>query len=250
MGGRSWCVAKGNAPYGLLSRELEGLYEHDHDTDRHNWILVDGRFAAVYMSALAALLAREIDMSPLTNEEPSLGVNLRCLIDDVSATGPTAARGALVSLVMEGLRVDPETPIQKLLSFRKNRHGQLAELSGKFDALKVSIEKSSEPREISINSRRVFENEIQPALAKLKKELQNQTIASAWEGFQTASTFSVAPSAALWATGVSAPIALGVGAFITAAGIGVKSYLGRAKVRGASPYTYLLDVERKFSLPL
>ncbi len=232
-----------------LSRELRHLSRHDPHHEEGDWVLVDGRFAEIYMSALAALLAREIDVSPLTNEESSSGVNLRCLIDDVTASGPTAARGALVSVVMKGLRVDPETPIQKLLNFRRVRRDQLAELSGKFDALKSSIEKSAGGREIESEAKRVFKNEIRPALSKLKIELKNQTIGSAWEGFQTAITFSAVPSTALWATGFSAPVVLGVGAFITAAGIGIKSYLGRSKARAASPYTYLLDIERKFSLP-
>lgn len=232
-----------------LSRELRHLRRYGSRHEEGDWIVVDGRFAEIYMSALAALLAREIEVSPLTNEESSSGVNLRCLIDDVAASGPTAARGALVSVVMEGLRVDPQTPIQKLLIFRKGRRDQLAELSGKFDALKNSIEKSEDGGEIESKAKRTFENDIRPALAKLKNELKDQAIGSAWEGFQTAATFSAAPSAALWATGFSAPVALGVGAFITAAGIGIKSYLGRSKVRAASPYTYLLDIERKFSLP-
>ena len=235
---------------GKLSYELRRLQRRGRHHEEGDWVVVDGRFAEIYMSALAALLAREIDMSPLTNEGPSAGVNLRCLIDDVSASGPTASRGALVSVVMEGLRVDPETPIQKLLNFRRGRRDQLAELSGKFDALKSSIEKSADGEEIECRARRVFENEIRPALMKLKNELRDQAIGSAWEGFQTAATFSAAPSAALWATGFSAPVALGVGAFITAAGIGIKSYLGQSEARAASPYTYLMDIERKFSVPV
>ncbi|MDR3535736.1 MAG: DUF6236 family protein [Acetobacteraceae bacterium] len=232
-----------------LSRELLHLRRRRPHHEEGDWVVVDGRFAEIYMSALAALLAREIDVSPLTNEESSSGVNLRCLIDDVTASGPTAARGALVSVVMEGLRVDPETPIQKLLKFRRGRRDQLAELSGKFDALRSSIEKSADGRKIESEAKRVFENEVRPALARLKNELKDQAIGSAWDGFQSAATYSAAPSVALWATGFSAPVVLGVGAFITAAGIGVKSYLGQSKARAASPYTYLLDIERKFSLP-
>lgn len=232
-----------------LAHELRDLHRRRHIHDESDWIVVDGRFAEIYMSALAALLAREVEVSPLTNEESSSGVNLRCLIEHVTASGPTAARGALVSVVMEGLRVNPETPIQQLLAFRRRRRDQLAELSGKFDVLKRSIEKSADGREIESNAKRIFENEVRPALAKLKKELKDQAIGSAWDGFQTAATFSAVPSTALWATGFSAPVALGASAFITAAGIGIKSYLGRSKTRAASPYTYLLDVERKFSLP-
>lgn len=201
------------------------------------------------MSALAALLAKEIDVSPLTGEEPSSGVNLRCLGDDITSSRPNAARGALVSVVMEGLRIDPEAPIQSILKFRRKREDQLAELSGKFDELKKSIETSAEGPDIAANAKRVFENSIRPALGKLKDELRRDTIESSWSGFQTASTFSAVPSTALWATGFEAPVVLGAGAFITAAGIGVKSYLARSKARSSSPYTYLLDVERKFAIP-
>jgi hypothetical protein len=234
---------------GKLAREFRDLRRNTSGRDDGNWVMVNGRFAEIYMSALAALLSRKLEISPLTNKEPSSGVNLRCLIDDVAATGPTATRGALVSVVMEGLRVDPETPIQKLLAFRRSQKDQLAELSGKFDSLKGSIEKSTDGGEIEDKAKRIFDNEIRPALGKLKKELNDQAIGSAWEGFQVASTFSLGPSAALWATGFSAPVILGVGAFITAVGIGIKSHLARSKTRAASPYTYLMDIERKFSLP-
>lgn len=229
-----------------LSLNLRSLFDRYGDGD---WLLVDRRFAEIYMSALAALLAKEVNVSPLTNEEPSSGVNLRCLGDDISSSSPNAARGALVSVVMEGLRIDPEASIPKILKFRRKREDQLAELSGKFDELKKSIETSAEGPDIEANARRVFENSIRPALRKLKNELKRDTIQSSWSGFQTASTFSAVPSTALWATGFEAPVVLGVGAFITAAGVGIKSYLAHSKVRSSSPYTYLLDVERKFALP-
>jgi hypothetical protein len=50
-------------------------------------------------------------------------------------------------------------------------------------------------------------------------------------------------------TGFSGSMLLGAGAFITLADVGIKTYLARAKARASSPYTYLLDIERKFSLP-
>ena len=228
-----------------LSTELRGQFDLYGDGD---WLLVDSRFSEVYMSALAGLLAKEINVSPLTNEQPSSGINLRCLGDDLASSSPSAARGALVSVVMEGLRVDPTVPIEALLKFRKKRDDQLGELSGKFDELKKSIETSEEGGSIEENARRVFENSIRPALGGLKDELKREAIHSSWSGFQTASTFSAVPSTALWAAGFEAPVVLGAGAFITAVGIGIKSYLSRSKARSASPYTYLLDVEGKFGL--
>ncbi|WP_128961942.1 DUF6236 family protein [Bradyrhizobium guangzhouense] len=228
-------------------RDLVRTRPHHADGD---WILVNSRFAEVYMSALAALLAKEVHVSPLTNEEPSSGVNLRCLVEDVAAGGPTAAKGALVSVVMEGLQVDPGTPITHLLRFRKNRADQLAELSGIFDELKGRIEKSSSTDELEDAAKAIFENKISPGLKKLKRELKQQSIQSAWEGFQRAVTVSAPAGGVLAAaTGFSGTMLLGVGAFITMADVGIKSYLARSKARASSPYTYLLDIERRFSLP-
>ncbi len=214
------------------------------------WLLVSREFADLYMSALAAMLAREIELSPLTNERSSAGVNLHCLGDNIVVDGPNSARGALVSIVMKGLRIDPDVPINRVLEFRQRRQGQLDELSGMFDNLKKSIEASEEGRQIESNATRVYENEVRPALKKLKNELKNESILSGWNGFQAAAAYSAVPSTALWATGIaSAPVTLGIGAFITAAGVGVKSYLANSKVRSKSPYTYLLDIERRFSIP-
>lgn len=228
-------------------RHMLGRYRHDQDGD---WIMVNGRFAEIYMSALAALLSKEVQVSALTNEEPSSGVNLRCLVDDIAASGETAARGAIVSVVMKGLKVDPESSVEKMIAFRRGRKDQIAELSGYFDDLKGKIEKSSSPKELEEGAKRLFENKIHPGLEKLKKELESQSIQSVWDGVQRGFTVSAASGGALaYITGYTGPMLLGAAAFITLADVGMKSYLARSKVRASSPYTYLLDVERKFSLP-
>jgi hypothetical protein len=233
-----------------LSRELRRSMLPHSNQDDGDWILVNGRFAEVYMSLLAALLSKETKVSALTNEELSSGINLRCLVDDVAASGETAARGALVSVVMKGLRVDPQTPVRKLLSFRRGRKDQLAELSGLFDDLKGKIEKSETAQELEDGAKRLFENRIHPSLERLKGEMEAQTIQSVWDGVQRGITVSAASGGALaYITGYTGPMLLGAAAFITLADVGMKSYLARSKARSASPYTYLLDIERKFSLP-
>lgn len=231
-----------------LERDLQ--YRHRSYHNEGEWILVNGRFAQVYMSALAALLAKETQISPLTNEEPASGVNLRCLIDDVATSGESAARGALVSVVMEGLRIDPNVSVSRLISFRRGRENQLAELSGQFDDLKGKIEKAADARELQEGAKRLFKNKIRPGLEKLKKELADQSIQSIWDGMQRGVMVSAASSGALaYLTGYTGPMLLGAAAAITIADVGVKSYFSRKKTRISSPYTYLLDIERKFSLP-
>jgi hypothetical protein len=235
---------------GEMSREMRRMAERLTADEGDEWVIVDSRFAEIYMSTLAAILSKEIQLSALTDEVPSSGVNLRSLVDDVAASGDAAARGAIVSIVMKGLKVDPDASLKKLIAFRKARKDQLLELSGLFDELKSKIERSSSSKELEDGAKRLFENKIQPGLQKLKNELHAQSIQSVWEGLQRGFTVSAAGGSALaYLTGYTGPLLLGAAAFITLSDVGVKSYLARSKARAASPYTYLFDVERNFTLP-
>lgn len=161
-----------------MSRFLEDLARrasHRFDNDGE-WLLVDSQFAEVYMSALAALLSKETELAALTNEEPSLGVNLHALLDDVKPSSQSDKKGALVSFAMEALRVDPTTRVDKLLSFRRAREAQLAELSGHFEELSSKIVACETGKELEERAKQVYQQRIRPKLEALKSELKDNSI--------------------------------------------------------------------------
>lgn len=216
----------------------------DHDGE---WLLVDGQFASVYMSALAALLAKESDLAALTNEDRSMGVNLHTLLEDVKPSSGTNKAGALVSFMMETIKVDPDTKIENLLNFRRQRENQLAELSAQFDDLSAKMGNCETDKELADQARNVYKNKIRPKLEALKQELNDNSFQSVWEGVQRAVTVSVPAGGALaYFTGVTGATLLAAGAAIAVTDVSVKTHLARRKARRASPFTYLLDVERKF----
>ncbi|ULB10778.1 DUF6236 family protein [Cereibacter azotoformans] len=212
------------------------------------WLLIDNQFAAVYMAALAALLSKEADLAALTNEEHSMGVNLHTLLDDVRPSSQSDKRGALISFVMEALRVDPETRVDKLLGFRRAREAQLAELSGQFEELSSKIATCETDRELEERAKRVYQTRIRPKLEALKSELEDNSIQAVWDGVQRAVTVSVPAGGALaYFTGLTGTTLLAAGAAIAVTDVAVKTHLARNKARRASPFTYLLDIERSFS---
>lgn len=213
------------------------------------WLFVDRQFAEIYMAALAALLSKEADLSALTNEEPSMGVNLHALLDELRPSSPTDKKGALVSFVMEALRIDPATPINRLLDFRRSRQTQLAELSAQFEEMASKIITCETGKELEEKARHVFVTRIRPKLEALRDELEDSTIQSVWDGVQRAVTVSVPAGGALaYFTGLSGTTLLAAGAAIAVTDVAVKTHLARNKARRASPFTYLLDVERRFSI--
>lgn len=217
--------------------------------DDGEWLLVDNQFAEVYMSALAALLAKETELSALTNEEPSMGVNLHTLIEDVKPSSQSDKKGALVSFVMEALRVDPKTKVEKLLAFRKARANQLAELAAQFDDLSSKISTCDSAKELKTEASDAYVKKIRPKLEALKNELGDSSIQSVWEGVQRAVTISVPAGGALaYFSGFTGTTLLTAGAALAITDVAVKTHLARRKARRASPYTYLLDIQRKFSV--
>jgi hypothetical protein len=227
-----------------LMRRTTRLRDNDGE-----WLLVDSRFAEVYMSALAALLAKEADLAALTNEEPSMGVNLHALLDDVKPSSQSDKKGALVSFIMEALRVAPDTKVEKLLLFRRARANQLAELTAQFDDLSSKITNCDSAIELETKARDAYVIKIRPKLEALKDELADSSIQAIWEGIQRGVTISVPAGGALaYFSGITGTTLLAAGAAIAVTDVAVKTHLARKKARRASPYTYLLDVERKFSV--
>ncbi|WP_146215515.1 DUF6236 family protein [Hoeflea marina] len=235
---------------GKMSRHLEDIVHHANRRFNNDgeWLLVDSLFAEVYMAALAALLSKETELAALTNEEPAMGVNLHTLLDDVKPSSESEKKGALISFVMEALRVDPATRVDKLLDFRRARAVQLAELSGHFEELSSKIGACETGKELEEKAKQVYKRRIRPKLEALRSELKDNSIQSVWEGVQRAVTVSVPAGGALaYFTGLTGTTLLAAGAAIAVTDVSVKTHLARNKARRASPFTYLLDVERKFS---
>jgi len=228
------------------------LFELMDRAGRHSdrdgeWLLVGSQFAAAYMSALAALLAKESDLAALTNEDRAMGVNLHALLEDVKPSSGGNKSGALVSFMMETIKVDPETKIEKLLKFRRQHENQLAELSAQFDDLSAKMGNCETDRELESEAKRAYENKIRPKLESLKQELDDNSLQSVWDGVQRAVTVSVPAGGALaYFTGMTGITLLAAGAAIAVTDVSVKTHLSRRKARRASPFSYLLDVERKF----
>jgi Family of unknown function (DUF6236) len=234
---------------GKMSPNLLHLMERvgRHSDRDGDWLLVDSQFAAAYMSALAALLAKEAELAALTNEDRAMGVNLHALLEDVKPSSGQNKAGALVSFVMETIKVDPDTKIENLLNFRRQRETQLAELSAQFDDLSAKMGSCETDRQLEIEARKAYENKIRPKLEALKQELSDNSVQSIWEGFTRSVMVAAAPTTALaYFTGVTGTTLLAAGAAIAITDVSVKTHLARRKARRASPFTYLLDVERKF----
>ena len=235
-------------PY-VLRDLMSQDYLHDDEGD---WLLVDNRFASAYMAALASKLAQQLSLSPLTPENEAHGHSFRYMFDDVIDGSDNKAPGTLMNITLRGIQVDASVPIERLIKFKENRKDQYLEFRSQIDELASTLEISSDDSAESIiaKSTEIYESKVERGLRKFKRELEQNSIASIWEGAFTAATVSASSTTALaYFSGLSGPALLGAAASVSALSIGVKSYLAGRKLRISSPYSYLHDVHANFGLP-
>ena len=237
-----------------MPRVMRDIFDRGHSNGPHDeeWLLVDSRFADAYMSALAAQLSKQLAMSPLTSYERAQGTSFRFMFDDVVDASRDSASGAMVGVVMRGLRVDASVPVETLLKFRQSRKDQYLDFAGKISELseKLSDAGEVEGAELFERAQKAYDRDIEPSLRALKRELSNQSISTVWAGAYRAITISVPSAGALaYFTGLTGPALLGAGAALAAADIGVRGYLAGQKARAGNPFSYLHDIEANFGLP-
>lgn len=231
---------------------LRDMLDHERMSDADgDWLLVDSRFAAAYMAALASKLALQLELSPLTPYTDAHGTSFRFMFDDVVDNSRQNAEGVLLNLTMRGITIDPATPIQNLLRFKRQHRDQYLELKDQIGELSESINRKSEegPNAILAEAKRLYATKIERGLRQLKQGLEHNSIAAVWGGAFTAATVSTSSSALDVIGGLSEPVLLGAAASIAVMGIGVSSYLVGRKLRISNPYSYLHDVKANFGLP-
>ncbi len=237
-----------------MPRIMRDMFEsRQHSASRDGeWLLVDSRFAGAYMSALAAQLSKQLSIAPLTSYQRAQGMSFRFMFDDVVDSSPENAAGAMIGVVMRGLRVDASVPVSKLLKFREKRKDQYLDFTGKISDLSEKLAGAGEleGEELFVRAQEAYNKNIEPSLRALKRELKNESISTAWTGAYRAITISVPSAGALaYFTGLAGPALLGAGAALAAADVGVRGYLANQKVRISNPFSYLHDINANFGLP-
>lgn len=237
-----------------MSYIMRAFLEEDPFFSRRDgeWLLVDSRFANAYMSALAAQLSHKLAVSPLTSHGQSQGLSFRFLFDDIVDSTPERAEGAMIGVVMRGLKVDTSVSVEKLIKFREARKDQYLDFAGKIIELsdKINSAGNSDGQDLFNKAQEYYNKTIEPSLRSLKRELDQNHISTIWEGAYRAITISVPSAGALaYFTGLTGPVLLGAGAALAAADIGVKGYLAGRKARASNPFSYLHDINASFGLP-
>jgi len=225
---------------------------------KNSWISVDVRFANFYMTLLATHISENIGASLLTdaasNDKLATAVKLdstlsifrsrRYVSDRYGHTQDmprSLAQGALADLVFERIQIAPDTPVKKILKFRKTYRDELGRLRVKIDELTKTISNEQPLDALRQQVEDVYINEVTPATNSLKKGLTDSMIEWVAQNFLKVAFFSTAStSIPLALLGLSVPQALLVGAGVSLTTSAVLYNRRRAQMLRQNPFSYVL----------
>jgi beta-phosphoglucomutase-like phosphatase (HAD superfamily) len=232
-----------------------------------NILLSDPKFGLYYMTLLASHISTKKNISLLTDIASSdalagtVRLDSRARFDGIHRfvdyefrgrrhhrrTVPELAEACLATLVMEGVRLDPETPADKIIKFRGKHRDELGKFRAQIGRLASAIKTDHEAtsQDISQQAQIIMENELLPALGDLKASLRSERIKFVVEKLIKACFFCSLPTGvASHLLELSAPQALLAGSAVSLVASLISYNVDRAEKLRNNPYSYLLSARR------
>lgn len=233
------------------------------------WLQVDEAFAAFYMTLLATRLGDRIGAPLLTSLPAADRLSLIARMDtrlprsvssqfelgrqrpeEYAAFGrrreapPLLAQGLLATLAIERLGIAANTPLAKLLEFKRKHADELARFRGAIADLAKSVDGKLSVEALRERVATLHSDRVEPALGDLKGALRGLGIKWTGEGLLKVGFLSAAPTSALVFAGLAAPYALLAGASISLVATTMMYNKDKRDALRANPYSYLLSIKR------
>lgn len=245
--------------YARVHRE-KLTYELRHELERggigqddDGFIRVPSGFATAYMCLLAYSISKQIRSSPMTSEEDYRGVVLgEMLIEFAESESDNGQQwraessSSIMTLSMKALKFRDDVEIGRLIKFRRDNDGRLAEFRHEIEHLTAEVQTCENQLDAIDRAKTIYRGTVEPALRRLQQDISGAGLNCVSDGLIKIGTFSLPTAGLAELLGQSGGAALGLSAALTLSGMALKGYLDRQRLRSASPYTYLLDIHRQF----
>ncbi len=229
---------------------------------KDGWYRVDENFKNFYMTLLATHVSRTCRAGLLTdrtfNSQLSNAVKLDAqfshpivreyLTNDSERTAiKSLAQGALVSLALEGIQINPNTPVEQILKFREKYNSGLGRFRHRIAELSevISSTESASFEAFLQSIRDTYLNKICPEVSSLKEELNQSGIK--WKiGDLLTVVIPVSAAPLLNYMGISPLLSLLSTAGLSVVAFAMKYNAEKAKILRENSFSYLLRSKKMF----
>lgn len=244
---------------------FQHLVKRRGQQERGAFITVDRGFAAYYMTLLANRICEQHGLGPVTydpaadwlattaklnstypSRQPYWHQPHHAIDRDNPLVPATLAQALSVTIVLEKVTLDPQTPVDKILRFRHQYNDELGRFRAQIGELTSCLTGNYPLEALRRRVEDLYTNQIQPAYNDLKSSLKSNRIEHVAENaFKVWGVTAPASSIPTALMHLPVPLALAASAgFSVVAGVVWYNREKRDLLR-ASPYAYLFRLESK-----
>lgn len=241
-----------------LPHEIRHLIERNIDNE--GWFRTNSEFGSFYMSLLANKICEDRSFALLTDNSIASNLTEQAILDNRVQFGARdyyrrndrttlhLAQGLLTNLIVKGVKLAPDTSVEKIIDFKNNHKDELGQFRTNLLKLVNNVNKESSLDAIQQQVSDIYNDEFLPGLNNLEKALDGSQIKWFSDTILKVGLISTGATAFLpTMLGLTIPQALFAGAGISVIATKIMFNQDKAERIRTSPYSYLMSVEKELN---
>ena len=230
----------------MILRERLGIRDNE---DGYVW--ASRGFMSFYMTLLANRICQNKRLALLTDKVNQNNLSNKILIEGLAPAGQRAReqkmkRGMMYQIIMDDIKIAPDTRMETIVQYKKDRRHELALFRAEMDRLTAFDIEGMDAKDIEHEIWSIYTKQVKPAIDGVKATLKDSGI-NWWSGLGTCVFTGLIPAVLGFGTDMKTNIAIGASECLGLALTTVPYVRKRMELSG-SPYSYLVKLDRQLSV--
>lgn len=232
----------------------------ERNIDDEGWFKTNSEFGSFYMSLLANKICEDKAFALLTDNSIASNLTEQARLDNRVQFGErdyyrrnerttlNLSQGLLTNLIVKGIKLAPNTSVEKIIEFKNNHKDELGQFRTNLMKLVNNVSRENSLDAIQQQVSDIYKDEFLPSLNNLEKALDGSQIKWFSESILKVALISTGATAFLpEMLGLTIPQALFAGAGISVVATKIMFNEDKAEKIRTNPYSYLMSVEKELN---
>ena len=229
----------------MLRERLAGHVNED------GYVWASRGFMSFYMTLLANRICQNNRLALLTDRVNQNNLSNKILLEGLAPAGQRAReqkmkRGMMYQIIMDDIKIPPNTRMETIVQYKKDRRHELALFRAEMDRLTAFDIEGMNAKDIEHEIWSIYTKQVKPAMDGVKATLKDSGI-NWWSGLGTCVFTGLIPAVLGFGTDMKTNIAIGASECLGLALTTVPYVRKRMELSG-SPYSYLVKLDRQLSV--
>lgn len=229
----------------MLRERLAGHVNED------GYVWVSRGFMSFYMTLLANRICQNNRLALLTDKVNQNNLSNKILIEGLASAGlrtreQKMKRGVMYQIIMDDIKIPPNTRMETIVQYKKDRRHELALFRAEMDRLTAFEIEGMNAKDIEHEIWSIYTKQVKPAMDGIKATLKDSGI-NWWSGLGACVFTGLLPAVLGFGADLKTNIAIGTSQCLGLALTTVPYVRKRMEVSG-SPYSYLVKLDRQLSV--